>query len=118
MKMKIIFLICLLTYIHSLQASTGCNSRSSKPKIISKEIDSVNGNISIDLYLVVFDSLRITNDFLINKPSNLNIQVLNIPDTSIWYIPGDTVYFNGTISHGIGWVPFFSLAFSEFCSME
>ena len=63
------------------------------------------------MYLVIYDSLHITGEFQISSPAYIDVQVSSIPDTSIWYIPGDTVYFNGTISHGIGWVPFFSQTF-------
>jgi len=93
------------------KASNRCKDPSSKPRIVSKEIDSISGNILIDMYLVIYDSLHITGEFQISSPAYIDVQVSSIPDTSIWYIPGDTVYFNGTISHGIGWVPFFSQTF-------
>lgn len=110
--MKIKVLIILFGFATNLIANHGCYNMSANPKVVSTEIDTISGQINLNLLLIVYDSLKTYGTFQYIKPQFININVDNAPEDTLYRIPGDSLFYNVTMSYNSGgWLPFFSQEF-------
>lgn len=111
MKKLLLFASLLIKSTLILFSQNDCENLIAKPTVVSAEIDSISGQINFNMFLEISDSIKVTNLYNIKKAPFFNLAINSQPDTGVWYVPGDTIYYNVTISHGTDWLPFFSQEF-------